>query len=314
MFQPVAELARGTGEWARASDEAVRNWIGLLKGHGVNVVRFGVNVGGMRADQGGRLDPDMAARLKHFLDLIGPLGVRALPVMWWGHYRNFDFKGIAAYDALIKQQGDWFTNPEALALQRQYVREVVAPYVNDPRVFAWEVMNETYSAGGDRAAAIAWTNAIVDTIHELDRNHLTTTSAAEATPQAEIEWIVGARVDFFNWHAYPTYMDYGTYRKEGGERHDPRDGQLRGDDGAGRRRPRPGRGPGRDRQRPRARGQLSAPSSPATVSGWPSCAARPAGSPGTPSPTRGSSTSCPGSSVSSTGESGGVRPRRSALR
>ena len=216
VFAPTAEVTRGAGDWAYASDQAVRDWIALLHAYGVNVVRFGVNVGGMRADQGGHLQPDMAARLKHFLDLIGPLGVRALPVMWWGHYRNFDFRGIAAYDALIKTQADWFTNPEALALQQQYVREVVAPYATDPRIFAWEVMNETYTAGGDRAAAIRWTNAIVQAIHEVDRNHLTTTSACEATPREEIEWIEGAQVDFFNWHAYPTYMDYGTYRKQAG--------------------------------------------------------------------------------------------------
>ena len=216
VFEPTAEVTRSAGLWAFASDDAVRDWIALLKSYGVNVVRFGVNVGGMRADQGGHLQPDMAARLKHFLDLLGPLGVRALPVMWWGHYRNFDFKGIPAYDALIKTQADWFTNAEALALQQQYVREVVAPYATDPRIFAWEVMNETYTAGGDRAAAIRWTNAIVGAIHEVDRNHLTTTSAAEATPDAEIEWITGAQVDFFNWHAYPTYMDYGTYRKQAG--------------------------------------------------------------------------------------------------
>lgn len=216
LFAPSPETARSIGDWASASDDQVRDWIGLLRAYGVNVVRFGVNVGGMRADQGGHLQPDMAARLKHFLDLIGPLGVRALPVMWWGHYHNFGFQGIAAYDALLKTQADWFTNPEALKLQQQYVREVVAPYANDPRIFAWEVMNETCTAGGDRAAAIRWTNAIVDAMHEVDRNHLTTTSACEATPAEEIEWIEGARVDFFNWHAYPTYTDYGQYRKQAG--------------------------------------------------------------------------------------------------
>ena len=216
LFEPSAEVTRGVGAWAFASDQQVLDWIGLLKAYGVNVVRFGVNVDGMRADQGGHLQPDMAARLKHFLDLIAPLGVRALPVMWWGHYRNFDFRGIAAYDALIKTQADWFTNAEALALQQQYVREVVAPYADDPRIFAWEVMNETYTAGGDRAAAIRWTNAIVSAIHEVDRNHLTTTSACEATPREEIEWIEGAQVDFFNWHAYPTYMDYSVYTKQAG--------------------------------------------------------------------------------------------------
>ena len=216
MFAPSVEHVMGAGEWAFASDDAVRNWIGLLKSYGINVVRFGVNVDSMKADQGGHLSPDIAARLRHFLDLIGPLGVRALPVMWWGHYHNFSFDGIKPYDDLIKTQADWFTKPEALALQKQYVREVVGPYANDPRIFAWEVMNETCTAGGDRPAAIHWTNDIIDAMHEADPNHLITISACEATPAEEIEWIAGAKIDFFNWHAYPTYPDYGDYRKQAG--------------------------------------------------------------------------------------------------
>ena len=216
MFAPTTERTSGAGEWAFASDEAVRNWIGLLKSYGVNVVRFGVNVDSMKADQGGHLNPDIAARLRHFLDLIGPLGVRGLPVMWWGHYHNFSFDGIKPYDDLIKKQADWFLKPEALALQKQYVREVAGPYANDPRIFAWEVMNETYTAGGDRQAAIRWTNDIIDAMHEVDPNHLITISACEATPAEEIEWIAGAKIDFFNWHAYPTYPDYGDYRKQAG--------------------------------------------------------------------------------------------------
>lgn len=216
-FRPVAETAWAVGQWAFMSDDVVRDWVGLLRTYGVNVIRFGVNVDSMKADQGGRLDPDIAARLRHLLDLIEPLGVRALPVMWWGHYGNFSFGGISAYDELIKTQADWFTSPQALELQRQYVREVVAPYAGDPRIFAWEVMNETYAAGGDRPAAIRWTNEIARTIRESDPTHLITTSAAEATPAAQIEWIRGAEVDFFNWHAYPTYTDYGVFRQEAGQ-------------------------------------------------------------------------------------------------
>lgn len=219
IFGPTVETVTrpaGPTNWADASDEDLRNWIGLLKAWGVNVVRFGVNVGGMRADQGGALQPRMAVALKHFLEVLEPLGVRALPVMWWGHYRNFDFQGIKAYDDLVKTQADWFTSPRALALQQEYVRQVVAPYAGDPRIFAWEVMNETYAAGQDRAAAIRWTNEIARAIREKDTTHLVTTSAAEATPAEELEWITGAQVDFFNWHAYPTYPDYGGYRSQAG--------------------------------------------------------------------------------------------------
>jgi len=166
-------------------------------------------------DRGGHADPFIVERLHHFLDLIGPLGVRAVPVMW-GHYRNFSFQGIPAYDELIKTQADWFTNAQALELQKQYVREVVTSFRDDPRILAWEVMNETYSAGKDLPAAIRWTNEIIGAIRSADPSHLITTSGCVATPAPETEWMRGAKVDFFNYHAYPTYMDYGDYRKWAG--------------------------------------------------------------------------------------------------
>lgn len=222
LFLPDPEVVSpvpGQWGWCRASDEAVLAWIGLLRSYGINCLRFGLtvdakNIGG---DRGGHADPFIVERLRHFLDLIGPLGVRALPVLWWGHYRNFGFQGISAYDELIEKQADWFTNPKALELQKQYVREMVTPFRGDPRIFAWEVMNETYRAGSDLAAAVRWTNDIIGTIRSVDPNHLITTSACEATPAPETEWMRTANIDFFNYHAYPTYLDYGEYRKWAGD-------------------------------------------------------------------------------------------------
>jgi hypothetical protein len=222
LFAPDAENAAGLAgpsAWCRAADEDVLNWIGLLASYGVNCVRFGVtvdahNIGG---DTGGHADPFIIGRLRRYLDLIGPLGVRAIPVLWWGHYRNFGFEGVPAYEALVKKQADWFTNPQALRLHEQYVREVVAPFRNDPRILAWEVMNETYRAGDDLGAAVRWTNEIARTIRAASPRHLITTSAAEATPGPELQWIRAAEVDFFNYHEYPTYPDYDAYRKIAGD-------------------------------------------------------------------------------------------------
>lgn len=218
LFAPDPEVAArfsGPSQWCRASDADILNWIGLLASYGINTVRFGVTVDGRSicGDTGGHADPWMIERLRHFLDLIGPLGVRAVPVMWWGHYRNFGYQGIPAYDALIEKQADWFTKPEALALQQQYVREVVSAFKDDPRILAWEVMNETYTAGGDLPASVKWTNAIIKTMRECSPDHMVTTSACEATPGPELEWINTTDLDFFNYHEYPTYPSYSQTHK-----------------------------------------------------------------------------------------------------
>ena len=222
LYAPDAEVAAGLAGpslWSQASDEDILNWIGMLAACGVNCVRFGVNVGtrSICGDLGGRANPEVIAALHRFLDLIAPLGVRAIPVMWWGHYRNFGYDNIAAYDALIQTQADWFTNPEALRLQKQYVAEVVAQFRDDPRILAWEVMNETYRAGEDLLAAVRWTNEIAAVIRQQSPRHLITTSACEATPGPELEWNRKADIDFFNYHAYPMYPDYRSYRTLAGD-------------------------------------------------------------------------------------------------
>ncbi len=222
LFVPDPETPgriAGPSAWCRATDQQILDWIGFLAACGINCVRFGVTVDAREigGDRGGHADPEIVARLHRFLDLIGPMGVRAIPVMWWGHYRNFNYEGIPAYDALIETQADWFTKPEALALQQQYVREVVEPFKDDPRILAWEVMNETYRAGGDIQAAIRWTNEIVKTIRSVSPKHLVTTSAAEATPNPELAWVRDSTIDFFNFHVYPTYPDYDSYRKLAGD-------------------------------------------------------------------------------------------------
>ena len=226
LYAPDSELISrlaGPNAWCHASDEDVRNWIGLLASYGVNCVRFGVTVDAANicGDTGGHASPWMLQRLRHFLDLIGPLGVRAVPVMWWGHYRNFGYQGIPAYDALISKQADWFIKPAALALHQQYVREVVSAFKDDPRILAWEVMNETCRAGDDIEGAIRWSNEIIKTMRECSPKHLVTTSACEATPNPELAWINGANIDFFNYHEYPTYPDYSrTAKLLGGVTHE----------------------------------------------------------------------------------------------
>ncbi len=218
LFEPNPDIARSYTCWPLASDDFVIAWTGLLRAHGVNCLRFGVNVDSKNigGDLGGRANPAIMEKFRRFLDLVGPLGMRVIPVMWWGHYRNFHFEGIPAYDALIRKQADWFTNPQALELQKQYVREVAAPFRDDARILAWEVMNETYSAGDDLDAAIRWTNEIIAAIRSAAPRHLVTTSGCVATPAPEIKWMRDAHIDFFNYHAYPTYMDYGGYRKWAG--------------------------------------------------------------------------------------------------
>jgi hypothetical protein len=75
-------------------------------------------------------------------------------------------------------------------------------------------MNETCRAGWtDLPASVKWANAISQTIRECSPHCLVTISSGEATPGPELQWVNGADVDFFNYHAYPTYPNYSDTNK-----------------------------------------------------------------------------------------------------
>jgi len=214
---PVLEGIRspeGDDQWPHATDDALRDWFAWIAAHGVNAIRFGLNVDdtSIGGDRGGHANPFIIEQLRRCLGIAGPMGIKAIPVLWWGHYRNFSFDAIPLYDQLIATQADWFTSAEALKLQQQYVREMVEPFRDDARILAWEVMNETYPAGNDLDASIRWTNEICRVIREVDPNHLITTSAAEVRCAQEVAWMRGSTIDFFNFHAYPSYPGYDSFR------------------------------------------------------------------------------------------------------
>ena len=88
--------------------------------------------------------------------MIGPLGVRDSSDVV-GALPQLRIPGIPAYDALIKDEADWFTTPGA-GIQKRMCAKCPA-FKDDPRILAWEVMNEDLPRR-DARLLVRWTNAI----------------------------------------------------------------------------------------------------------------------------------------------------------
>jgi hypothetical protein len=81
---------------------------------------------------------------------------------------------------------------------------VASQFVGDPRIFAWEPMNEIQPApDGDPGIAVGWTNAMCEAVREADPSHLITISPNTADPSSHIYFSRNAHVDFVNYHWYP---------------------------------------------------------------------------------------------------------------
>jgi hypothetical protein len=83
---------------------------------------------------------------------------------------------------------------------------MVAPFASDPRIFAWEPMNEIRpEIGGQPEVPIAWTNRICQAIREVDRSHLITISPLVTQPYYHIRYARESAADFINYHFYADY-------------------------------------------------------------------------------------------------------------
>ncbi len=122
---------------------------------------------------------------------------------------------------LLKGYREYFTDPEAVALQTQYLRELAPLLRNHPAVFAVEIYNEQAWEGffqwDSQDAEIAWTRRMVDLWRTLcPEKPICYSLAGHGIIGIDpIRWTRGIQPDFFSSHLYPgacadsELLDYG---------------------------------------------------------------------------------------------------------
>jgi hypothetical protein len=234
------------GEWYGlvsfydATDEQITAWLKLLKASGVTAERFMLRAhrpNGMEPmDIGGRVNPGLFGKLLHYLDLARPYGFRfqfvlhedyTKPIYFDGYaletyampwYRGADLSKLPACRRrfirdrrLIDDISLKYTDPDVIACQDMYTREIVGLLKGNPMLFGYELENEMVGCPP------SWVSHQIKLIHAVDPSVPICVSHGggglfTADP---VWWRARTAVDYYTPHLYPDppstspSVDYG---------------------------------------------------------------------------------------------------------
>ena len=233
------------GEWDKrlsftdATDEQVVAWLKYLKENGVTAQRFMLRThrkNGMEPmDIGGRVNPGLFAAFLHYLDLARPFGFKFLLVLHEDYVKPCYFNRSAMeqwclplfagtnLDALLAFQrrfirdgdligdiADKYTDPDVLACQDAYARELIGLVKDNPLVFSYELENEMVNCPA------SWANHAMETVRAVDpKTPLCVSHGGGGLHTADPAWWKSkTTIDFYTYHLYPhgstsPDMDYG---------------------------------------------------------------------------------------------------------
>ncbi len=234
------------GEWRRlrsftdTTDEEKRAWLRFLADSGVTALRFMLRThrpDGMEPmDIGGRVNPDLFAEAVRYLDLGREFGIRFQLVVHEDyskpvyvnrdpierfalrHYTSEQLAALPPFQRrflverdILKPAGLRYTDPDAIACQDQYARELAQALRGNPQVFSYELENEMVNCPA------AWASHAIEVLHAVDPGVLVGVSHGggglhTADP---LWWHRNVRLDYYNYHLYPAgttsaEMDYGA--------------------------------------------------------------------------------------------------------
>jgi endo-1,4-beta-mannosidase len=138
------------------------------------------------------LDPDYPRRIKEFLDLADKHNLKVILSL-------FDYMYWSLFE------------PRYHELGLEYLDQLIPLFSDDPRILAWDVINEpdiyfwkyadlASQAGGDRNLS-SFLRKMSEKIRELDKNHLITIGIGKGKNVAKIEGIEKF-TDFISFHDY----------------------------------------------------------------------------------------------------------------
>lgn len=142
------------------------------------------------------------------VEAAGMAGVRFQFVLF--HHGMFSTKTDANWNinswnvangGFLAKPEDFFTDPEAIARAKNWLRYAVARWGHDPAIMAWELFNEVewvdaFSAGKGEEVG-RWHDLMADYLRSIDPyQHLVTTSSGRELP-------IWRKADYYQPHGYP---------------------------------------------------------------------------------------------------------------
>jgi len=232
------EEGRRIRAFTDATEEEMAHWFAYLKSQGVNALRMMLRTHGPDGteamDIGGRVNRKLFAKVLRMLDIARQSGLRFMLTLHDDydkpvycnerHLRNFALPAFAGedLDALPPYQRRFirdidllspperYTDPDAIACQDQYEREIVGYLKDNPCLFSWEMENEMVDCPA------AWVDHAVSVIREVDPvTPVCVSHGGGGVLTADPAFWTRTSVDFYTYHLYPRGtttpdMDYGV--------------------------------------------------------------------------------------------------------
>ena len=211
------------------TDDAMKDaWLKHLADDGVTAMRFMLRAhrpGGMEPlDIGGKVNPELYAELLRYLDLARPYGIRFLLVLHEDYtkpmyfnatnreqfclprWEGEDLDALPPYQRRFVRDGKLltsidqkYTDPDAIACQDQYAREIVGLFKDNPQVLGYELENEMV------AVPASWVRHACEVIREVDDvTPIVMSHGGGGLKTADPQyWRTESPVDFYTYHIYP---------------------------------------------------------------------------------------------------------------
>jgi len=224
----AGEAGRKLTSFVDTTDAQKIRWLKFLASQGVTAMRFMLRAhrpGGLEPmDIGGKVNPELYAQALHYMDLARPFGIRFLltlhedydkPMYYNATYRKLfclpRWKGIdldtlppfqrrfVRDGRLINSIAEKYTDPDVIACQDQYAREIVRLLKNNPQVFGYELENEQVDV------PTAWVNHQCAVIRKVDpRTPICMSHGGGGLRTADpLFWRRNSKIDFYTYHLYP---------------------------------------------------------------------------------------------------------------
>ena len=240
------QSATPDGEWGSlqsftdTTDEQKRDWMRFLADSGVTAMRFMLRThrreGMEPMDIGGRVNPELFAEAVRYLDLSREFKLRfqlvvhedyakpvyvnrdALERYALPRYTPAQLAALPAHQrrflvdrTVLLPAGLRYTDPDAIACQDQYARELAQALLGNPQVFSYELENEMVNCPA------AWVNHAIETLHSVDPDVLVGMSHGGGGLHTgdPLYWQRQAKLGYYNYHLYPAGtttpdLDYGA--------------------------------------------------------------------------------------------------------
>ena len=222
------EEGRKLVSFVDATEEQLSHWLDFLASQGVTGLRFMLRAhtkqGMEPMDVIGRVNMPLFAKVLRYMDLARKHDIRfmltihedyakpayynqgALETFCLPQYEGENLDALPPYQRrfirdrkLIGVIGEKYTDPDVMACQDQYTRQLVGLLKDNPQLFAWEFENEMVDCPQSWAQHMATVIRAADPVTPICASH----GGGGLNTADPLWWTKNAGVDFYTYHLYP---------------------------------------------------------------------------------------------------------------